>query len=125
MECYTQIVNEQQVPQAILRCLSKLVLNESDRHSHIAFAMNGKRIVSIGRNTYEKTHPTQAFWANKVGETKKNCLHAELHALIRARSKVESLFVFRINKVGKWLLSKPCRICALAIASANVEVFHS
>lgn len=127
MTTYIQpIKSADDVPQAILKQLDRLVLDESNRFNHICFALYRKMIVSVGRNSYSKSHPTQAKWANKVGETKKNCLHAELHCMIRARSKIDSLFVFRLNKQGKWLQSKPCKICTAAILATKIlNVYHS
>lgn len=126
MDIYTCISNEQQVPQAILKQLGKIEIDPTDRHSHVSFVMYGKRIVSVGRNSYSKTHTMQAKYATMVGETKKrNCLHAEIASLVKIRGKADSIYVFRVTKSGKWLNSRPCNACALAIQESGLKCFHS
>lgn len=81
------------------------------------------KIISVGCNSYKKSHPTQAYFAEKVGQDNRIFLHAELDALIKIPygKKPYSIFVARVNKKGKSLLAKPCPICSLAIKDAGIK----
>jgi len=94
------------------------------RHACICLDSRG-RIVSYATNS-RKTHPLQAEYARRTGKPQKVSLHAEIAALIRARSDVETVVVARINKRGELRCSKPCQICSLALQEASVsEVWFS
>ena len=43
--------------------------------------------LSKGENSYKKTHPLQAYFAERVGHPQRIYLHAEILALIRAGDK--------------------------------------
>lgn len=86
------------------------------------------RILSIGQNSYVKTHPLQAKFAKEHGEPKKIFLHAEIHAIVRCKNldKAHSITVIRTDANGKYLLAKPCKICQDAIRSSGIkEIFHT
>lgn len=74
-------------------------------------------ILSIGKNSYVKTHPLQARTAKKVGEPEKIFLHAEISAIVKCRNidKAHKIVVFRFDKKGKPAMAKPCKVCADAI----------
>lgn len=82
------------------------------------------RVLSIGKNSYLKTHTLQAYYAKRVGMPEKQFLHAEIDAIIRCRdlSKAYSMFVSRIGNKGTPLLAKPCKICEQAIRAAGIKV---
>lgn len=84
------------------------------------------RVLSIGYNSYIKTHPIQAHHANKVGMPEKQYLHAEIHAIVRCRDldKAHRIFVSRWGNNGSPLLAKPCPICMSAIKSAGIEIIE-
>lgn len=89
-----------------------------------AFAYDKKgRLLSVGRNSYVKTHPLQAKVAKEVGEDYKIYLHAEVAALIKVKdwSKVNKLVVTRYSKKGNPMLAKPCKVCQHIINLAGVE----
>lgn len=88
------------------------------KHSITAVAYDKRgRIISIGHNSYIKTHPLQASIAASVGKQHKIYLHAEIDAIIRAkRQHIHKLFIFRIGKSKQYLNAKPCSICAKAIS---------
>jgi len=77
------------------------------------------RVLSIGKNSYTRTHPIQAKHAEKVGLPDKQYLHAETHAVLRLRdlSKAYRIAVFRYDTKGKPRLAKPCPVCESLIAS--------
>lgn len=79
-------------------------------------------LLSVGRNSYVRTHPRQAYYSRKSGGNPAAIyLHAELHALIKARQPVHRLVVLRYNRDGTPALAKPCAACQLAIKDFNVK----
>lgn len=82
------------------------------------------RVLSVGNNSYVKTHTLQAHHAKKVGLPDKQYLHAEVHAITRCKdlSKAHKIFVARYGKKGQPLLAKPCPVCQSAIKAAGIEV---
>lgn len=94
------------------------------RHAAICLDKRGQ-IVSYATNSH-KTHPLQAEYAKRSGKSQKVSLHAEIAALIRARTDIETVVVARINKNGDLRCSKPCPVCQLALDEASVnEVWFS
>lgn len=96
-----------------------------DRQEHrlVAIVTDKKdRILSIGINSYVKSHPTQAYFAKKAGKKKAIYLHAEIDALIKCkRFKPHKIFVARVNRKGESRLAAPCRICQLAIRDMGIS----
>jgi deoxycytidylate deaminase len=91
----------------------------------LAYSKRGK-LLSIGRNSYIKTHPMQARLAYKTGQPHKIYIHAELDALLKAREQPHTLKVFRIGPKGDYLNVKPCPICQLAITEFGVKkIIHT
>jgi len=83
------------------------------------------RVLSMGFNSYTKTHPLQSKYANKLNIHHKVYLHAELSALLKSKEKPNSLLVARINRHGQLTTSKPCLVCQLAMREAGVkQVFY-
>lgn len=84
------------------------------------------RVISVGQNSYVKTHPLQAKHANQVGMPDKQFLHAEIHAIVRCRdlSKAHRIFVSRWDSKGNPALAKPCPVCISAIEAAGIEVIE-
>ena len=85
------------------------------------FDKRGK-VLTVGENSYSKTHPLQAKFAAKVGLDNKIYLHAELAALARLRPyhKPFKIKVERYGKDGKAALAKPCPVCEEAIRSWGI-----
>lgn len=81
------------------------------------------RVLSVGKNSYVKTHTLQAKHAKKVGLPDKQYLHAEIHAISKCRdlNKAHKIAVYRYGKSGQPLLAKPCLICQSAIESVGIE----
>ena len=99
------------------------------RHEMTAVIYDRKgRVLSVGQNSYVKTHPLQAQHAKRVGLPDKQFLHAEIHAIVRCKdlSKAHKIFISRWGKKGQPLLAKPCPVCASAIEAAGIElVYHT
>lgn len=72
-------------------------------------------------NSYTKTHPMQAKYAALAGTPDKIYLHAEIRALVMAKTQVDKLVITRIGRNGKPLNAKPCPICELAIKAHGVR----
>ncbi len=78
-------------------------------------------MLSIGQNSYIKTHPRQATHAKKVGEPERIYLHAEISALIKCRGKPYKIKVERKNKEGQYMMAKPCPVCEHAIKESGIK----
>lgn len=81
------------------------------------------RVLSVGKNSYVKTHPKQARHAREVGLPEKQYLHAEIAAIIKCKdlSKAHRILVTRIGKKGEFQKAKPCIICQSAIIEAGIN----
>lgn len=84
------------------------------------------RVLSIGQNSYIKTHPRMAKYAQAVGLPEKQYLHAEIHAIIRCRdlARAHRIFVSRWNSLGEPMNAKPCLVCMSALKAANIELIE-
>ena len=87
-------------------------------------------VLSVAGNTYVKTHPQQALWANKRGSPHKQCLHAEIRAAIMlAKSgkanSAKFLYVAAVSTSGNILCAKPCVVCQMMLDESfpEIEVF--
>jgi tRNA(Arg) A34 adenosine deaminase TadA len=80
------------------------------------------RVLSIGQNSYVKTHPLQALHARKTGHPERIYLHAEIAAIARCRQldRAARILVTRWSRTGQPLLAKPCAVCQSAIAAAGI-----
>lgn len=100
----------------------------SSSRQHMSAIIYDKRgrVLSIGYNSYVKTHPLQAHHARKVGEHDKIFMHAEIHAISRCRdlTRAHKIFVSRWNKEGASMYAKPCTICQSALKEAGIEVIE-
>jgi deoxycytidylate deaminase len=84
------------------------------------------RILSKGFNSYKKTHPKQLFYARKIGNKDKIFKHAEIDALIKCKHKPYAIYLARLGKNNKPLLSKPCKLCQLALKDAGIKkIYHT
>ena len=97
----------------------------SKKHEIKAIIYNKKgKVLSIGENSYVKTHPLQAAYAAKRGEPYKVFLHAEIDAIIKMKRMkgAHKISIFRFNEQGKPVSAKPCHICQHAIEVAGIKV---
>ncbi len=96
----------------------------SKRHNITAIIYDKKgNILSIGKNSYIKTHPLQAKYAAQEGEDYKVFLHAEIHAITRCKdtSKAHKIVVLRFNEAGDPVLAQPCKICKRALHDVGIK----
>ena len=83
-------------------------------------------VLSIGQNSYVKTHPLQAKHTRKVGEPYKQFLHAEVHAITKCKqlNKAYRIFISRYSKDGQPANATPCPVCMSAILATNIRVIE-
>ncbi len=83
-------------------------------------------VLSIGKNSFIKTHPLQAKYAKKMGEPYKQVLHAEIHAITRCANleKAHRIVITRYDADGVARNAKPCKICQHAISLTNIKVIE-
>jgi tRNA(Arg) A34 adenosine deaminase TadA len=84
------------------------------------------RVLSIGKNSYIKTHPLQHHHCNKVGLPEKCFLHAEIHAISRCKrlNKAHKIKVMRFDSSGEPKTAKPCPVCQSAIEAAGIKIIE-
>jgi deoxycytidylate deaminase len=83
-------------------------------------------IISIGENSYQKTHPMQSRFSQIIGNRNREYLHAEIASLVKNRSKAESIIVIRMTSTGLVRMARPCNICSLALREAGIKfVYYS
>lgn len=96
----------------------------SRKHTLTAIIYDKKgRVLSVGQNSYVKTHPLQKKFAEKAGQPHRESLHAEVAAIIKCRSleKAHTIKIFRFDSEGRPALAKPCKICEGAIHAAGIK----
>ena len=91
------------------------------------FADKRYNVLSVAGNTYVKTHPQQARWADRRGVPHKQCLHAEIRAAIMlAKSgkaeKVKYLYIAAVSEAGNVLCAKPCGVCQMMLDESFPEL---
>lgn len=81
------------------------------------------RILSVGNNSYTKSHPLQGKFAEKVGKPDAIFLHAEMDALRKLKDwdRAYKIVVTRYDKNGEPVIAKPCKICNAAIKHAGIK----
>ena len=82
------------------------------------------RVLSIGKNSYVKTHPYMLEMSKKVLQHEhKIFLHAEVDAILKCRDlkKAHKISIFRFGMTGKPLPANPCPICQSAIEAAGIK----
>lgn len=97
------------------------------KHSVTAIIYDKRgRILSIGQNSYVRTHPLQVKYAKKVGRPDNIYIHAEIHAITKCKNlkAANTIKVFRYNKAGKPVLAKPCDICQSAIGQTPIKTIE-
>lgn len=101
---------------------AKKIAGNSNLKYKIGAVITDKKgnIISYGFNQ-SKSHPKQAMYATMAGSPRKQCLHAEIHALIKCREEPHTIYVVRVSHDGKLRLAKPCEVCDLAIRVSTIK----
>lgn len=83
------------------------------------------RVLSVGVNSYQKSHPAMKHYAIKTGNPEAQYVHAEVAALVALsyndRQKVHKIFVSRSMKNGETGLAMPCSICQMALKDYGIK----
>lgn len=80
------------------------------------------KVLSVGVNSYVKSHPKQQHFANLARLPEKSFLHAEIAALVKLRhGMAHKIKIERYGKSGQPLNAEPCPICKLAIKEAGIK----
>lgn len=94
---------------------------------HFAFGYRKNKLLAIGQNNPEKTHP-QAFVLSKRFNTELEhpYLHAETDLISRLWGKYYidnslKMVIIRLNKHGKLRCSKPCEKCEQILKSLGIN----
>jgi len=84
------------------------------------------RVLSIGFNSYIKSHPYMAKLSAKHKDPFKIFLHAEVDAILKCKdlTKAHRILITRVSKSGRLLLAKPCKICQTAIEAAGISIIE-
>ncbi len=101
------------------------MINDLQKYSLKAIIFDKKNnVLSIGYNSYVKTHPYMAALSASFNEPYKIYLHAEVAAILKCRdlTKAHRILVTRVGKSGNILLAKPCKICQSAIEAAGIKI---
>jgi len=78
--------------------------------------------ISHAVNNYDKTHPLQKYFAEKVGKPECIYLHAEIAAILKAKDQqIEYISIQRWNVMGHPEDAHPCPICMEAIRAFGVK----
>ena len=85
----------------------------------------GRKLISSGCNSLTKTHPLQGYYAALVGRPEAIYLHAEMAAIVEAKSKGvdltgASVYVFRRGLDGDVKMSRPCASCLKALEDFGI-----
>ncbi len=104
---------------------------ESKQSDHYKFRIGcviakGRKHLASGYNTLTKTHPLQHHYASLVGKPDAIYLHAEMAAIVEARSKGidltgSSAYVFRRGLAGDVRMCRPCIVCMEALKDFGVN----
>lgn len=99
----------------------------SKRHDITAIIYDKRgNVLSIGKNSYIKTHTLQARYAREVGEDYKIYLHAEVHAITRCKKidQAHRILITRYDSNGQPVSARPCMICQTAIANTGIKIIE-
>jgi len=81
-------------------------------------------VISIGENSYWKTHPFQGEMSKRHGNGEQIYLHAEIAALVKLKdwSKAHRILIERYDEHGNPKNAKPCKVCKAALERAGIEI---
>ena len=82
------------------------------------------QVLSMGKNSYVKTHPLQWQHAVRAGEPHKVFLHAEVDAIVKCRdlTRAHKIVILRFREDGSPARAEPCKICQSAIMQSGIKI---
>jgi deoxycytidylate deaminase len=103
------------IDRPIMDLAIKVAESSKSRKRVGALLLNKNKVISQGVNQDTKSHPFQA--------SEKIYLHAEISALVKCKSEVDTIVVARLggHEGNELRNAKPCPICSLAIEQAGIE----
>lgn len=105
---------------------AKGVRQTKNKFFHFAFGFKKSKLLAIGQNNPEKTHPQALMLARRFNtETEHPYLHAETDLISRLWGKhyIDSslkIVVVRLNKRGELRCSKPCDKCSQVLNALGI-----
>lgn len=108
----------------LIEMFSKIVERTVSRCNHnrykmVAAIFKGNRLISIGWNDFEKSHPHYHFNGSQCRT------HAEFSAINRCRHKHDltgaTIMVYGETKIGSQILAKPCKFCENSIRKEGIS----
>ena len=123
-----EIIKVKELTNPILKLAIKINIKTEFKRYNLTSIITNKqdKILSVGINSYTKTHPLQVKFAKKFRNYFKIYLHSEIDAISKCKSIPYRIYVVRTNKQGKIASAKPCPICEYALNSVGIkEVFHT
>lgn len=100
--------------------------NSRNKFFHFAFGFKKSRLLAIGQNNPEKTHPQALMLAKRFNtDTEHPYLHAETDLISRLWGKhyIDNslkMVVIRLNKRGQLRCSKPCEQCSHILQALDI-----
>ena len=111
------------ISDSILQLAIKTAKSSPSKKKIGAVLLRKSKVIVTATNLEKKTHPLQAFLAEKVGLGEKIYLHAEVNCLIRSKENADTIVVARVGGHGtkELRMSKPCPICQMALEMNNIK----
>jgi hypothetical protein len=100
--------------------------NTKNKFFHFAFGFKKNKLLAIGQNNPEKTHPQALVLAKRFNTNLEHpYLHAETDLISRLWGKYYidnslKIVVVRLNKHGKLRCSKPCEKCEQILKALDI-----
>ena len=101
------------IDRPIMDLVIKVAESSTSRKKVGALLLNKTKVITQAVNQDKKSHPLQARLADMVGLSEKIYLHAEISALVKCRSEVDTIVVSRLGGHSGHEIrnAKPCPIC--------------
>lgn len=100
--------------------------NIEHNFKHFTFILERNKILSVGKNNPEKTHPLALKFGHRF-----NCIHSELAAIVNfPRPNIYlracTLVNVRVGVNGDIRISKPCHVCQYMLAAFNItDIYYT
>lgn len=96
------------------------LLDQSKKKFYLgAVIAKGNKILSIGVNSYKKTH-------TKCKDYYSQAMHAEMHAILTAEVDIKgaTIYIYRESKAGKRGCSRPCHRCMYNLQISGIKAIY-
>jgi hypothetical protein len=106
---------------------AKNARNTKNKFFHFAFGYKKSKLLAIGQNNPEKTHPQALMLAKRFNtDIEHPYLHAETDLISRLWGKYYiddslKIVVIRLNKRGELRCSKPCDQCSHVLQALGIH----